>query len=122
MSMSFEIRIITMSEQTNNTNNIVDSWSLMAFARSHGRMKVVPCTVKNDEERRGEKYMSCAFINPNDSTDVTWVGFSRNLGELTPAQIAERKDELQVVKLGSGSFSLCKIGALTNAQEVDLGL
>lgn len=111
-----------MSTQTSNTNNIVDSWSLMAFARSHGRMKVVPCTVKNDEERIGEKYMSCAFINPNDSTDVTWVGFSRNLGELTPAQIAERKDELQVVQLGSGNFSLCKVGALTNAQEVDLGL
>lgn len=120
--MSFEIGINTMSTETSNSNKIVDSWSLMAFARGHGRMRIVPCTVKNVEERMGEKYMSCVFINPNDPNDITWVNFSRNLGELTPEEIAARKDDLQVVKLDSGSFSLCKVGALTNAQEVDLGL
>lgn len=109
-----------MSTQT--SNNIVNSWSLMAFARSHGRMKVVPCTVKNVEDRKGEQFKSCIFENPNDHNDVTWVNFSKNLGELSPAEIAARKDELQVVELGSGSFSLCKAGALTNAEEVDLGL
>jgi hypothetical protein len=41
------------------------------------------------------------------------------MGELTPREIAAMKDELQVVQLESGNFSLCKQGQ--NAwEDVDL--
>ena len=106
---------------TNSNLNIVDSWSLMAFAMSHGKMYVKECAVRNDEERLGEIFKMCFFENPNTGK-ITWVRFSRNLGELTPAEIAARKDSLQVVKLVDGKFSLCKKGLITNAEEVDLGL
>jgi hypothetical protein len=43
------------------------------------------------------------------------------MGELTPREIMEQKDNLQVVELESGNFSLCKQGA--NAwEDVELGL
>lgn len=111
-----------MSNTNSNLNlNIVDSWSLMAFAMSHGKMHVKECIVKNDKERLGEIFKMCFFENPNTGK-ITWVRFSRNLGELTPTEIAARKDSLQVVELVDGKFSLCQKGSITNAEEVDLGL
>ena len=53
--------------------------------------------------------------------DITLVPVSSNLGELTPKQIAEQKDNLQVVQLESGSYKLCKTGHDT-WEDVDLGL
>ena len=67
----------------------------------------------------GETFKSCAFVAPDGA--VTLVGFSSNLGELTPQQIAAQKNELQVVKLESGNYKLCKSGA-DSWEDVDLGL
>lgn len=111
-----------VANQGNANQGIVNSWSLMAFARSHGRMKVMETTVKNDPARLGEKFKTCVFVDPNDSKNFCYVGFSRNLGELTPAQIAAQKADLQVVQLESDHYILCKAGAFQNAEDVDLGL
>lgn len=89
------------------------SWSLIAFARTHGKMSIAPL-VNHDT---GEAFKSCAFTNGDT---VTFVNFSSKLGELTPQQIASCKDELQVVQLESGSYKLCKSGSTW--EEVDLGL
>ena len=94
---------------------IKNSWSLISFAKSHGRMKVAPFINKET----GEAFKSCAFISSEG--EVTLVAFSSNLGELTPKQIAEQKDDLQVVQLESGSFKLCRVGHDT-WKDVDLGL
>ena len=94
---------------------IKNSWSLISFAKSHGRMKVAPFVNKET----GEAFKSCAFLSSDG--EVTLVAFSRNLGELTPKQIAEQKDDLQVVQLESGSYKLCKTGHDT-WEDVDLGL
>ena len=94
---------------------IKNSWSLLSFARAHGRMKVAPFVNKET----GEAFKSCAFVNSDN--DVTLVAFSSNLGELTPQQIKEQKDSLQVVELESGTFKLCKQGNST-WEDVDLGL
>ena len=94
---------------------IKNSWSLISFAKSHGRMKVAPFVNKET----GEAFKSCAFLSSNG--EVTLVAFSSNLGELTPKQIAEQKDDLQVVQLGSGSYKLCRAGHDT-WEDVDLGL
>ena len=100
---------------TATTVGIKNSWSLISFARSHGKMKVAPFVNKET----GEAFKSCAFLSPNG--EVTLVAFSSKLGELTPKQIAAQKDDLQVVQLESGSFKLCKTGHNT-WEDVDLGL
>lgn len=89
-----------------NSNNIgvTNSWSLLSFAQTHGKMKVAPFVNKET----GEVFKSCAFVDSEQN--VTLVGFSSNLGELTPQEISAQKHELQVVQLTSGSYKLCKQG------------
>lgn len=94
---------------------IKNSWSLISFARTHGRMKVAPFV----NRETGEYFKSCAFLSSEG--EVTLVAFSSKLGELTPKQIAAQKDELQVVQLESGTYKLCKAGHDT-WEDVDLGL
>lgn len=89
------------------------SWSLIAFARTHGKMSIAPL-VNHDT---GEAFKSCAFTNGDN---VVFVNFSSNLGELTGAEIVRMKDDLQVVQLESGTYKLCKSGSTW--EEVDLGL
>ena len=93
---------------------IKNSWPLISFAKSHGKMKVAPFVNKET----GEAFKSCAFLN-GDS--ITLVAFSSKLGELTPKEIAAQKDDLQVVELESGSFKLCKTGK-DSWEDVDLGI
>ena len=97
------------------TVGIKNSWTLLSFAKTHGRMKVAPFVNKET----GEAFKSCAFLSSGG--EVTLVAFSSKLGELTPAQIAAQKDDLQVVQLESGSYKLCKAGHDT-WEDVDLGL
>lgn len=93
---------------------IKNSWSLISFAKAHGRMKVAPFVNKET----GECFKSCAFLK-GDS--ITLVAFSSKLGELTPKEIAAQKDNLQVVELESGTYKLCKAGHDT-WEDVDLGI
>ena len=96
---------------------IKNSWSLISFAKTHGKMKVAPFVNKET----GECFKSCAFLDSEG--EITLVAFSSKLGELTPAQIAAQKDDLQVVQLESGSFKLCKAGHGHDTwEDVDLGL
>ena len=83
---------------------IKNSWSLISFAKTHGRMKVAPFV----NRETGECFKSCAFVSNADV--VTLVAFSSKLGELTPAEIAAQKNDLQVVQLESGTYKLCKAG------------
>ena len=94
---------------------IKNSGSLISFAKSHGRMKVAPFV--NSETK--ECFKSCAFIGSDGK--ITLVAFSSKLGELTPAQIAAQKNDLQVVELERGSFKLCKVGK-DSWEDVDLGI
>lgn len=100
---------------TATTVGIKNSWSLISFAKSHGKMKIAPFINKET----GEHFKSCAFISSGGN--ITLVAFSSNLGELTPAQIAARKNDLQVVQLESGSYKLCKAGHDT-WKDVDLDI
>ena len=97
------------------TVGIKNSWSLISFAKAHGRMKVAPFVNKET----GECFKSCAFLSSDGG--ITLVAFSSKLGELTPAQIAAQKDDLQVVELESGSLKLCKAGK-DSWEDVDLGI
>lgn len=84
---------------------IKQGWSLMAFA-SGKRMQVGSFV----NQETGEAFKSCVFTD-NATGNRCFVAFSSNLGELTPAQISAMKNELQVVELNSGNFSLCKQGS-----------
>lgn len=83
---------------------IINSTSLMAFARENGKMQVGNFTNKDT----GEQFKSCIFTKADGTR--TFVSFSSNLGELTPREIAAMKNELQVVELDSGSHKLCRQG------------
>ena len=100
---------------TATTVGIKNSWSLISFAKAHGRMKVAPFVNKET----GECFKSCAFLDSKGG--ITLVAFSSKLGELTPKEIAAQKDELQVVQLESGTYKLCKAGHDT-WEDVDLGI
>lgn len=95
---------------------IKDSWSLISFAKAHGKMQIGDFVNKES----GNTFKSCIFTSPVDQSRV-FVAFSSNLGELTPEEIAAQKDDLQVVELESGNFSLCKAGN-ASWKDVDLGL
>lgn len=114
-------------------NNIINSWSLIAFAREFGpKMFTGDCTNKET----GEVFQACSFGSSRDASDKTLVHFSQNLGALSVSEIAANKDSLQVVELkvqpdvlarrkSKGqqlqSYILCSVGE-NSWSEVDLGL
>lgn len=96
---------------------IVNSWSLISFAKAHGRMQIGEFI----NQETGEIFKSCVFTNPNDSKSRVFVAFSSNLGTLSPQEIKAQKDSLQVVELEGGHYTLCHKGS--NAwEDVDLGI
>ena len=94
---------------------IVNSWSLVSFAKMKGKMKITSFT----NSKTNEQFKSCAFVD--DENNVTLCAFSSNLGELTISQIVAQKDDLQVVLLASGTYKLCKLGE-NSWKNVDLGI
>lgn len=99
-----------------NTNSAIkNSWSLIAFAKQFGKKMQVGNFVNKET---GEQFKSCIFTDALGT--LTFVAFSSNLGEMTPRQIAAQKDDLQIVELESGNYSLCKKGSTW--EDVDLGL
>ena len=96
------------------TIGIKRSWSLSDFAKEHGKMQVGEFANKET----GEVFKSCIFTKPDGTR--TFVAFAAKMGKLTPKQIAAMKDELQVVQLESGNYSLCKI-ANNSWEEVNRG-
>ena len=97
-------------DKANNSLGIINTWSLLAFAKAHGKMQVGD--FQNKET--GEMFKACVFTQPNGTR--VFVAFSSKLGELTPKEIVAMKDELVVVQLESGNYCLCK----TNSGSVNL--
>ena len=111
-------------------NGIKNSWSLMAFAQSHGKPQLATFKKGTPDEFKG-----LAFTNPENG-HVTFVSFSSNLGEKTAAEIVADKNKLQVVELNvepevaarrasedrqAESYCLCAVGQ--NAwEDIDLGI
>lgn len=100
---------------TATVSTIKNSWSLIAFAKEFGPKMQVGEFVNKET---GEDFKSCIFTNGETRT---FVAFSSKMGVLSPREIASKKNELQVVQLESGHYSLCKQGENT-WEDVDLGL
>ena len=105
-----------MANNSFSETGINNSWSLIDFAKSHGKMQVGEFI--NSET--GEVFKSCIFTNPTNNTR-TFVAFSSKLGEMTPKQIAGRKEDLQIVQLNSGTYRLCNKGS-NSWEDVNLDL
>ncbi len=100
---------------TATVSTIKNSWSLIAFAKEFGPKMQVGEFVNKEI---GEDFKSCIFTNGETRT---FVAFSSKMGPLSPREIAAKKNELKVVQLESGHYSLCKQGENT-WEDVDLGL
>lgn len=95
-------------------SSIIQSWSLLEFAKNYVKMQVGTFVNSNT----GEEFKSCMFIKKDDTHD--YVGFHSQLGELTPAEISERKKELKVGLTESGKYVL--YDHIDDWENVDLGL
>lgn len=106
-----------MANNNSQKRTIKESWSLVAFVKSHGgKLHVGEFTSSAD----GEIFHSC-IVDDGTRDNRCFVAFSSNLGELTPREIAAQKDTLQVVQFKeSDNYCLCKDG--NGAwEDVDLG-
>lgn len=116
-----------------NTNmpGIKNSWSFMAFAGIHGKPKLTqPKEYINSQTGEHFTSRSVAFEHPTEMETmpdgsqrhkVCFVGFTRNLGELSAAEIAARKDELRVVEYNNGNYGLC--GQAADAwEDINIGI
>lgn len=97
-----------------NNTSILQSWSLLEFAKNYVKMKVGDFV----NSTTGDKFKSCIFLKEDGSYD--YVGFHSQLGELTPAEISERKKELKVGLTQSGKYVL--YDHIDDWENVDLGL
>ena len=83
-----------------NNTSILQSWSLLEFAKNYVKMQVGNFVNSNT----GEDFKSCMFIKEDDTYD--YVGFHSQLGELTPTEISERKKKLKVGLTELGKYVL----------------
>ncbi len=100
------------AEETNSS--ILQSWSLLEFAKNYVKMQVGNFVNSNT----GEEFKSCMFLKENGSYD--YVGFHSQLGVLTPAEISKRKKELKVGLTNSGKYVL--YDHIDDWEIVELGL
>ena len=97
-----------------NNTSILQSWSLLEFAKNYVKMQVGNFV----NSKTGEEFKSCMFLKENGSYD--YVRFHSQLGELTPAEISKRKKELKVGLTNSGKYVL--YDHIDDWEIVDLGL
>lgn len=97
-----------------NNTSILQSWSLLEFVKNYVKMQVGNFVNSNT----GGEFKSCMFIKEDGSYD--YVGFHSQLGELTPAEITKRKNDLKVGLTQSGKYVL--YDHIDDWEIVDLGL
>lgn len=98
---AIEDQVSTKNVVTNPVQNLkMTSVTLMDFAKQYGKMQVK--TVADTTTNEVRSY--CVFTNVQGIE--TKVEFGKALGALRPQEIAERKEQLEVVQKLDGSFEL----------------
>lgn len=106
---------VVQEEPVEETNlSILQSWSLLEFAKNYVKMKVGTFVNSNT----GEEFKSCMFLKKDGTYD--YVGFHSQLGKLTSAEISKRKKKLKVGLTESGKYVL--YDHIDDWKIVDLGL
>ena len=114
---------------------IINSWSFLGFAREKKAKKVF--TAPFVSSKTGEEFKSLVLKKTSNRDEKgVLVNFSKNLKDISDADIIRRKDELQVVQIevdpdvlanrkAQGhqleSYILCEQGE-SSWNELDLGL
>lgn len=112
---NYRFNRVVQEEPVEETNSsILQSWSLLEFAKNYVKMQVGTFVNSNT----GEEFKSCMFIKKDGSYD--YVGFHSQLGELTPAEISKRKKKLKVGLTESEKYIL--YDHINDWEIVDLGL
>lgn len=112
---NYRFNNVVQEESVEETNSsILQSWSLLEFAKNYVKMKVGTFVNSNT----GEEFKSCMFLKKDGMYD--YVGFHSQLGELTPAEISKRKKELKVGLTESEKYVL--YDHIDDWEIVDLGL
>jgi hypothetical protein len=91
------------SINSDSDSDFVKSWSLVDFAKEHGKMQIGEFT----NGVTGKSFKSCIFTGKDDST--LYVSFYSKLGVLTPQQIKEKKDSLKVGLLKTNKYVLYEV-------------
>lgn len=72
-------------------NEIKNSWSLVAFSKAFDEVKLANLKNKNN----GQEFRALACIKEGE---ITFINFSKKLGELSGLDIQRRKENLQVIE------------------------
>lgn len=92
----------------NSDYEIVDSMSLLAFAKSKGTMQLGKFSQANESTGDIQEWQSLIFTN--DKGERVFVSISEKLGTITSKYLVDNFRELQVIEGNSGKFMLCKVG------------
>ena len=108
--------IKNIDDSTNNDfhSDLVKSWSLVDFAKEHGKMQIGDFT----NSVTGKSFKSCIFTGKDG--DTLYVSFYSKLGVLTPQQIKEKRDSLKVGLLNTNKYVLYEVWE--GWDNVNLGL
>lgn len=103
----------SVNAQKKTEITIKSTTTLLEFAKRYKHFKVG--SFKNDSN---EGFKRCIFYN--DTSSIVEVHFSSRYGELTPEQIKNQKDSLQIVELSNGKYILTRKGTFDDNQLYDL--
>lgn len=92
----------------NGDYEIVDSMTLLAFARSHGKMQLGKFSQADPETNETKEWQSLIFTDSEGQR--TFVSVSQKLGTLTPQFLLDNYRELQVIKGNTGNYMVCRQG------------
>ena len=89
-----------LEEAKNDAPQIIQKWDLLEFAKLKGKMQVGSFVNTESFEE-----FKCNIFTDNEGNKC-YVSFGAKLGELTPAEIIQRKDHLEVIMLNTGTYIL----------------
>lgn len=91
-------------------NGIKESWSFVEFSHKFAKVKYAHDLVNGESK---EKFNAVVCIDEEGNN--TFLSFSKKLGQLTPKELVEQKNDLQVVLnegvKGQDVYTICKQGA-----------
>ena len=91
-----------------NTMAIQNAWSLVTFAKLKGNPTVAPAKEYTNRETGETFFASSVWFRNPQTGEVTFCNFAKSLGSLSPREMVERKEFLQVVQDEEGKYTLCE--------------
>lgn len=101
-------KALSVKDRVFKTMAITNSWSLVAFAKLKGNPTVAPAKEFTNKETGETFFASSVWFRNPQTNEVTFCNFAKSLGSLSPKEIVERKEFLQVVQDEEGKFTLCE--------------